>query len=157
MWAGAKFLKKLQAEQEYTTVMLRNLPNNFTRNMLMALLQSQGFDRCYDFIYVPFDFKKQAGLGYGFVNFITHEEALRAMTELPGFRLWKSNKVLQVSWSTPLQGLQANVERHRSSPVMHPDVPDRFKPLVLFDGIPFPFPLPTKMLQPPSYNIKVDS
>jgi hypothetical protein len=138
-------------EEEQTTVMLRNLPNDYTRDMLITLLESQGFSGCFDFVYLPFDFKKHAGLGYAFMNMIDHKEAVRAMRDLPGFKDWKlkSNKVLQVTWSTPLQGLAANIERYRNSPVMHPDVPEQFKPLLLKAGHALPFPPPTKALQAP--------
>jgi hypothetical protein len=150
--SGYRYPEAPKAEQDKTTVMLRNLPNDYTRNMLIEFLRSRGFGGSYDFVYLPFDFKKKAGLGYAFMNLISHSEALRAMRELPGFREWKlkSHKVLEVSWSTPLQGLSANIERYRNSPVMHPDVPEHFKPLIIHDGAVVPFPLPTKALQVPS-------
>jgi len=141
-----EFLPTAKKVQGFTTVMLRNLPNDYTRKMLMDLLHSRGFRGCFDFIYVPFDFKRRVGLGYAFMNLVSHEEALRAVQDLPGFNEWKSNKVLQVSSSVPLQGLWANVERYRNSPVMHPDVPEMFKPLVLQGGIPVGFPTPTMMI-----------
>lgn len=149
-WSASKASTQT-TDADQTTVMLRNLPNDYTRDMLMALLESQGFSGCFDFVYLPFDFKKCAGLGYAFMNMINNKEAVRAMTDLPGFKDWKlkSNKVLQVTWSTPLQGLSANIERYRNSPVMHPDVPEQFKPLLLKDGNPVPFPPPTKALQAP--------
>jgi hypothetical protein len=151
-WSGSKAPAAPKANQEQTTVMLRNLPNDYTRDMLMEFLETQGFHGCFDFVYLPFDFKKHAGLGYAFVNMATYDEAARAMKELTGFRDWKlkSHKVLQVSWSTPLQGLDANIERYRNSPVMHPDVPEQFKPLLLANGVPLAFPPPTKPLQLPS-------
>jgi hypothetical protein len=140
------------AEKDFTTVMLRNLPNDYKRDMLMDILESQGFAGCFDFVYLPFDFKKHAGLGYAFVNLVNHEEADRAMRELTGFRDWKlkSHKVLEVTWSKPLQGLDSNIERYKNSSVMHPDVPDQFKPLLLADGVPVAFPPPTRSLQSPA-------
>jgi hypothetical protein len=138
----------LGVESDYTTVMLRNLPNDYTRDMLVDLLRSKGFGSSYDFLYLPFDFKRSSGLGYAFVNMTTHEEALRVMRILAGFHSWKlrSGKVLQVTWSTPLQGLSANIERYRNSPVMHPDVPEQFKPLLLSKGRIVAFPSPTRAL-----------
>jgi hypothetical protein len=119
--------------------------------MLLELLQSKGFTN-FDFLYLPFDFKRGSGLGYAFVNMVTHEEALRVMKDLAGFRDWKlrSGKVLQVTWSMPLQGLWANIERYRNSPVMHQDVPDQFKPLLLSNGVRVEFPAPTKPLPSPA-------
>merc|ERR1712216_1112325 len=53
---------------EYTTVMLRNLPNDYSRCMLVELPELKGFKRRFDFVYVPIDFEKSSGLGYAFVN-----------------------------------------------------------------------------------------
>mmetsp|Transcript_29340 Transcript_29340/g.45974 ORF Transcript_29340/g.45974 Transcript_29340/m.45974 type:complete len:421 (+) Transcript_29340:69-1331(+) len=153
-WSNAKTPTDTQSNDEktYTTVMLRNLPNDYTRDMLMELLDSQGFSGRFDFIYVPFDFKKHAGLGYAFMNMVTHQDAIHAMEALTGFHDWKlkSNKVMQVAWSTPLQGLWANVERYKNSPVMHPDVPNEFKPLLFANGVSVDFPPATKILQAPA-------
>mmetsp|Transcript_3096 Transcript_3096/g.4760 ORF Transcript_3096/g.4760 Transcript_3096/m.4760 type:complete len:465 (-) Transcript_3096:360-1754(-) len=132
--------------EDYTTVMLRNLPNNYTREMLIDLLEVKDFRMRFDFLYVPIDFDKCAGLGYAFVNFVTHDDATRAMHVLENFDDWKvpSQKVLRLSWSLPLQGLVANVERYRNSAVMHPDIPQRFKPMVFEDGCMVNFPAPTR-------------
>ena len=46
-------------QDSWTTVMLRNLPNDYTREMLLALLDTQGFANSYDFVYMPIDFKKR--------------------------------------------------------------------------------------------------
>lgn len=143
---------RAKSDTTYTTVMLRNLPNDYTRDMLLEFLDTRGFIGCYDFAYLPVDFKRKAGLGYAFVNFITHEDAERAKRDLQGFSDWKvySQKVLQVAWSTPLQGLAANIDRYRNSPVMHPDVPDEFRPLLFNSGRPVPFPPPTRHIPPPT-------
>jgi len=37
-------------------VMLRSLPNNYTRAMMQALLDKEGFAAKYDFLYLPIDF-----------------------------------------------------------------------------------------------------
>merc|ERR1719321_875490 len=54
-----------------TTVMLRNIPNNYTRAKLLELLDKEGFLACYDFIYLPMDFKRNANLGYAFLNLVS--------------------------------------------------------------------------------------
>lgn len=137
--------------------MIRNVPNDYTRDMLVELLETKGFGGRFDFLYLPFDFKKHAGLGYAFMNLITHGEAVRAMQELQGFNDWKipSRKVLQISWSNPLQGLASNIERYRNSPVMHPDVPEQFRPLLFKQGRSIRFPPPTKEIPPPEIKCPV--
>merc|ERR1711904_185985 len=78
-----------KGEPHYTTIMLRNLPNDYTRDMLLELLDLEGFIGGYDFLYLPMDFKKQSNLGYAFVNLLTHEDALDAWNRLQGYQNWK--------------------------------------------------------------------
>lgn len=134
-----------------TTVMLRNIPNDYTRAMLLELLDSLGLVARYDLVYLPIDFHRASSLGYAFVNFNRHEDAVLGKARLHGFTDWRvsSQKVCEVCWGGPLQGQSAHVERYRSSPVMHIDVPDEFKPIIFKDGVRTPFPPPTKRVRPP--------
>lgn len=135
----------------FATVMLRNVPNNYTRSMLLKLIDSEGFAGEYDFIYLPMDFKSHASLGYAFVNLVSAEQAQRFFATFEGFSRWvvPSQKVCSVNWSHPYQGLEAHIERYRNSPVMHEDVPDDYKPMVFHSGKRIPFPEPTKKLKVP--------
>merc|ERR1740120_413238 len=63
-------------DHERTTIMLRNIPNDYTRDMLLELLDSEGLASLYDFVYLPSDFKRWQGLGYAFVNMVSHEDAV---------------------------------------------------------------------------------
>lgn len=139
------------APEARTTVMLRNLPNDYKREDLLELLDEESFEAKYDFVYLPVDFKRWAGLGYAFVNMISHDEAIRAIGKLNGYAKWKkmSHKVLELAWGEPLQGLQQHIARYRNSPVMHPDVPDVAKPIIFKDGQRITFPSATKRLRPP--------
>jgi len=134
-----------------TTAMLRNLPPEYDRAMLLALLDAEGFAGLYDFVYLPTDFRRNASFGYGFVNFVTsiHAESFRRHIE--GFRRWvvPSDRVAEVSWADPLQGLDAHVERYRDSPLMHESVPDIYKPALFSGGARVAFPPPTKRLKAP--------
>merc|ERR1711865_71137 len=144
-------LTRPQPEGPYHTLMLRNLPNNYTRAMLLSLLDAEGFSGQYDFVYLPIDFKSHASLGYAFVNLSTTKAAERCWKEFEGFNKWvvPSSKVCSVNWSTPFQGLDSHVERYRNSPVMHEHVPDEYKPMLLSDGNRLPFPPPTKKIRAP--------
>jgi len=135
--------------------MLRNLPNNYTRSMLLKLLDAEGFIGQYDFVYLPMDFKTHASLGYAFVNLVSPEQAAAFWTTFEGFSKWvvSSQKVCSVSWSCPYQGLNAHIERYRNSPVMHEDVPDEYKPMVFEEGVRSSFPLPTKKLKAPRMRL----
>jgi hypothetical protein len=134
-----------------TTVMLRNMPNNYTRDMLLDLVNSMGFAGCYDFAYLPVDFKSQAGLGYAFINFVSTAEAQRCFECFEGFSEWRvpSEKVCTVTWGSPYQGLEAHIERYQNSPVMHTSIPDEWKPVLLENGVRVPFPAPTKAIKTP--------
>eukprot|EP00397_Hematodinium_sp_SG-2012_P034763 GEMP01037312.1.p1 GENE.GEMP01037312.1~~GEMP01037312.1.p1 ORF type:complete len:429 (-),score=83.29 GEMP01037312.1:418-1704(-) len=131
-----------------TTVMLRNIPNKYTRQMLIHILNKR-FAGQYDFMYLPIDFKNKCNVGYGFINFrtpetchlfIRHFHGIEVRKSLPGFN---SKKVCEVT-PARVQGLIDNVRRLQNSPVMgqlkdHPE----WLP-VLFDanGNCEPFPCP---------------
>jgi hypothetical protein len=138
-------------DKDKTTVMLRNLPNDYTRQDLLELLDIRGFAKKYDFVYLPTDFKHFAGFGYAFVNMISHEEAEKVRTQLDKFSEWKvpSLKQLDVKWGHPLQGRQAHVDRYRNSPVMHDNVKEEHKPLLFENGRVVKFPPPTRKIRQP--------
>jgi RNA recognition motif-containing protein len=130
--------------------MLRNLPCSFTRSALLEMLDSQGFTGLYDFVYVPIDFERELCKGYAFVNMSTAEHLQRLVEVFNGYSQWPnctSSKVCQASLSHT-QGLKANIERYRDSPVMGDAVPDIFKPALFVGRRQIPFPKPTKKLPP---------
>lgn len=140
-----------QNQGEQTTVMLRNIPNRYTQSMLLEVLIEQGFRGLYDFVYLPMDFRNGVNLGYAFVNLLTNEDALHFMCVFQGFSKWfvDSVKVCEVSWAHPHQGRQEHVERYRNSPVMHPSMPEEYKPMIFRKGMRVPFPPPTKVVHAP--------
>jgi len=101
----------------YTTVMLRNIPNRYTRQMLCDRL-NKGYKGQYDFVYLPIDFNSKCNVGYAFINFRTAPSAQRFIQEfhgtktkhcLPGF---SSEKVAEVSYGR-VQGRDQNMENLR--------------------------------------------
>jgi len=147
---GIPASKELPEDQK-TTVMLRNLPNDYTRDDLLVLLDAHGFQGRYDFVYLPVDFKRWAGLGYAFVNMVTHKDAASVMHHFHLFNDWtvSSSKAMECAWGYPLQGLEEHIERYKNSPVMHEQVDERWKPLIFKDGIRQTFPQNTRRLRPP--------
>lgn len=134
-----------------TTVMLKHLPNNYTRAMFLEMLNTEGFAGTYDFVYLPIDFNRRAGLGYAFVNMVDPSSVPRFWKIFDGFTKWvlPTNKVCEVSWSEPLQGFVAHVARYRNSPVMHRSVPEEYRPVIFENGQQVEFPAPTKNVRPP--------
>jgi hypothetical protein len=136
---------------DFTSVMMRNLPNSYTRETLLELLETEGYAGTFDFLYLPIDFKSKSSLGYAFINFASHDAAERFREHFAGFNRWSKNgsdKVCEVAYSE-LQGLEAHIQRYRNSPVMHKSVPEDQKPL-LFAGLErVSIPAPTKELRAP--------
>ncbi|CAD8097975.1 unnamed protein product [Paramecium sonneborni] len=56
-------------QDERTTIMIKNIPNKYTVQMLQDLIDLQHHDS-YDFLYLPIDFKNKCNMGYAFINFI---------------------------------------------------------------------------------------
>jgi len=131
-----------------TTVMLRNIPNKYTRDMLVKQLQAELTGQ-FDFLYLPIDFKNRCNVGYCFINFRTIEVRERFVEAFDGVEVRKclpglnSKKVAEVA-PARVHGLDDNVKRLRSSPVMNElmDHPE-WMPLVFDeDGREVPFPMP---------------
>jgi len=152
VWQSTSSIEEAQSKP--TTVMLRNLPNRYTRKMFLRLLDTHGFSRDYDFVYLPIDFRHRVNLGYAFVNMASHESAVRMKDTLDRFSAWTfdSQKVCEVVWAAPHQGLAPNIERYRNSPVMHESVSDEFKPILFKDGMRVAFPPPTKTIRAPKFR-----
>ncbi|CAK9000282.1 unnamed protein product [Durusdinium trenchii] len=118
--------------------MLRNIPNKYTREMLVKQL-NQDFKGRFDFVYLPIDFKNKCNVGYGFVNFRTSASCDEFIAKYDGVDVRKCLPGLnskKIAGVTParVQGLEENVRRLRTGPVMnelvnHPD----WMPLLLDD------------------------
>jgi len=149
-WADES-LSDDELSEEKTTVILRNVPNDVSRDMLLQLLDEEGFAGKYDFVYLPIDFKSNAGFGYAFVNLIDGLVANSFRSRFNGFCNWAmpSQKIAEVAWSHPSQGLEVHVQRYRNSPIMHNRVLDLYKPALFENGVRIPFPPPTKAIKVP--------
>merc|ERR1740138_142676 len=147
---------KLRDDGPPTTVMFKNLPEDYTREQVLELLNSAGFQSCYDIVSLPIDLKSEAPLGYAFINFATHEQAEQVKERFHGFKDWPepSDKVCEALWSDNLQGYDAHIDRYRNSPVMHESVADKFKPALYKNGVRVPFPKPTKTISAPRPRVR---
>jgi len=155
-------------EPTWTTMTLRNLPRDCGSTALTRTLDESGFRGCYDFIYVPIDFRNRVGLGYAFLNLTSPEHVPTLVEIFHGFRDWGfcsatiggvpfaacdgETAACQVAWSRPFQGLLDHVERYRNSPVMHDSVPDECKPRLYAAGLRIMFPGPTIRLRAPRFR-----
>jgi hypothetical protein len=125
---------------ERTTVMLRNIPNKYTQRMLLDQLNHSGFEGKYDFFYLPIDFRNRCNVGYAFINFLSNATATEFKKQFDGVKLtgFNSQKICEVSYAR-VQGLKANIEHYRNSPVNGISVPE-YRPLLFANGQEKPFP-----------------
>jgi len=102
-----------------TTMMLKNIPNKYTRGMLIHQLETKLSPHSFDFVYMPIDFKSRCNFGYCFVNLASSYLVKTFLAEFAGFRLpeIRTNKVCEVVYAR-VQGLQANVNRLINSPIL---------------------------------------
>jgi len=134
---------------KWTTVMIRNVPLSYTCDRLIDLLESMGFSKWVDFVYVPIKRTETLGVGYAFLNLTSPERAEEFMLAFEGFDGWASSfskTACSMRWSN-CQGLSENVSRYRNSPMMSEEVPAFYKPVLLKDGVRIEFPKPTKQLR----------
>jgi RNA recognition motif-containing protein len=137
---------------EQTTIFLRNVPLECTRESLLQVLDDEGFSGAYDFVYLPIDFQTKTGLGYAIINMVSHGAAVSAQEQLTGYSKWRPyacRKALEVSWNGPLQGLPAHIERYRNSPLMHESIPDYYRPALFQNRVRVDFPAPTAKIKAP--------
>merc|ERR1719160_1421440 len=134
--------------------MLRNIPNKYTREMLIKRLNLDYMSQ-YDFMYLPVDFRNKCNVGYGFINFRTTEACENFIKQFHGVDVRKclpglnSKKVAEVT-PARVQGLTENVRRLRNSPVMNQlaDHPEWMPLLFNAQGEEEPFPDPDQSLPP---------
>jgi len=97
----------------YTTVMLRNIPNRYSRDMLVNAFR-KNYKGQFDFVHLPMDANSKCNVGYAFINFrtplacqkfISEFNGAQARTVLPGF---SSKKICEVSFAQ-VQGRDANM------------------------------------------------
>ena len=122
-----------------TTLMIRNIPNRYTQQMILESL-----DICllgkYNFFYLPIDFQNQCNVGYAFINMtnIVYIPMLYEMFHNKGWKLFKSEKICEVTYAR-IQGLQNLVDHFKSSSLLSEE--EEVRPIVMVNGKLVPFPV----------------
>lgn len=119
------------------TVMIRQVPRQYSQLMLLKEVNRLGFEGLYDFFYLPFDLKKGINVGYGFVSFIHPRHALAFREEFEGCYLDPSDakcKPLHVHPAS-VQGYEANCSHFMSTKTGQKQDP-QFSPLFFPHGKP---------------------
>ncbi|KAL5129929.1 Protein terminal ear1 [Glycine soja] len=126
-----RFNLSLPVRDGETTVMIRNIPSKYTRELLVDFLEDhclkvnrgdkeaafKGKDEepiglAFDFVYLPIDFKTRMNKGYAFVNFTQPQAARKFLKTASNLKweLFQSNKIRDVV-SARLQGKE-QLEEH---------------------------------------------
>ncbi|CAE7244027.1 ML3 [Symbiodinium natans] len=105
-----------------TTVMLRNLPNKYSQQMLLEDLNTSGFLGTFDFLYLPIDPETNANRGYCFINFTDPSFAWMLKCTYEGRKMgrFNSDKVVSVA-PAALQGFEANYAHYSTARVNRGD------------------------------------
>mmetsp|Transcript_113806 Transcript_113806/g.226496 ORF Transcript_113806/g.226496 Transcript_113806/m.226496 type:complete len:317 (-) Transcript_113806:146-1096(-) len=118
-------------EEEFTTLMIRNLPHDLTQMHLIAELDKNGFEQAYDFLYMPSNFCSGRGKGYAFINFTQQAAARQFVAEWHKgvrFGAGRDRGGLSIS-AAAVQGREANVKKW-DVPRMRRIKNPNFRPLV---------------------------
>jgi len=102
-----------------TTLMMRSIPNDHSRDQLLQLVNCEGFERYYDFFYLPIDADSGLNLAYAFINFVDADSAKRFSKHFTGYHKWiyPSRKQCSISLSK-VQGYANNVKSFKTKPLM---------------------------------------
>ncbi len=128
-----------------TSLMVRNIPNKYTQQMLLAEFEEFGHGPgVIDFFYLPIDFKNRCNRGYAFINFVDCKDILAFHRRYFGkhWRTFNSDKICDITYAR-IQGKAAMLKRFENSALMEKD--DEYKPLVFASSGPnkgqrLPFP-----------------
>jgi hypothetical protein len=83
------------------TIMIRNIPNKYGQDTMIAMLDKCGLSATFDFFYLPKDFRNGAGLGYAFINFIDAKHAVKLYDTFHNKRWdeYNSKKVCEIKYA----------------------------------------------------------
>ena len=96
-----------------TTVMMRDVPNRYTAEELLAKVIVEGFQGCFDLFYLPTHFSTKRKRGSGFINALDPQLAKRFVDAFDGRQLtrYPTQKILVLSPAS-IQGYAANVAHY---------------------------------------------
>ncbi len=110
--------KVLNLEDTRTTIMIKNIPNKFTRDMLINIID-QNFRGTYDIFILPTDSNKFKNFGYAFINF-TNSYYIPYFYFMFHGNMWSctnSKKVCEITYSK-IQG-KSKLLKHYPSKIIY--------------------------------------
>jgi hypothetical protein len=134
-----------EGRETRTTIMIRNIPSRYTQQLLIEELAASGFRACFDFVYLPVDFRNGCSMGYAFANFTDAQDIILFFQRWNG-RRWpqfSSRKRCELAFAR-IQGKNALVEHFQHSRTLLAS-PPHCRPVIFVSqgarrGEPEPFP-----------------
>ena len=124
----------MNGKDRRTTVMIKNVPNKYSQQMLKEYLDETNA-KTYDFLYLRMDFTNKCNVGYAFVNF-TDPSAIAVLARARVGQRWtmfKSDKIMELGYAN-IQGKNKLIDKFRNSVVM--DEPPSFRPKIYYSNGP---------------------
>ena len=92
--------KILSFEDKRTTIMIKNIPNKFTREKLIEIIDKK-FKGTYDLFILPKDGNKNRNFGYSFINFLSSYSIPYFYSEFNGKKWVDTNslKICEITYS----------------------------------------------------------
>lgn len=117
-------------EESRTTLMIKNIPNKYTKRMMMEEFDRK-FKLRYDFFYLPIDFQNQCNVGYAFINFVSPSHIREFFLEFHNkkWRKFNSSKICAISYAR-IQGKEDCI-RHFENSALQQKKDAKLKPYIL--------------------------
>lgn len=125
--------KYSQSNQGITTVMIRNIPKEYSQDELIEEVSAIMGHEPFDFFYLPWDFQHNANVGYAFVNFHRTKSAHLSMKLFAKYQ-FKAHPSAKLGDASPahIQGLENNLRHLEHRAVVHENHP--CSPVVMWKG-----------------------
>lgn len=117
-----------------TTVMIRNIPTEYTQDELIdEVAQVMGYPGLFDFFYLPFDSENDCNVGFCFVNFLDVPTATAAVKAFHDYRFRKHGSQKKATvLPAHIQGLENNLRHLKDRAVVLGNHP--YSPVVMWKG-----------------------
>ncbi|KAJ6821626.1 protein MEI2-like 2 isoform X1 [Iris pallida] len=124
--------KIISGEDNRTTLMIKNIPNKYTSNMILAAID-ENHKGTYDFLYLPIDFKNKCNVGYAFINMVSPSHVVPFYQAFNGkkWEKFNSEKVASLAYAR-IQGKPALISHFQNSSLMNED--KRCRPILFHEG-----------------------
>ena len=111
-------LEKIEnGEDKRTSVMIKNLPSSITKEHFKTILGDVGN---INYVYLPFDKKKNKYLGFAFVNVVNSKTLIQIYNKLYGKKLdnYQMKKNIEICYSK-VQGKNELIQMFSKNKMMH--------------------------------------